>query len=302
MTWSPLTNSMVLLGLLVLLLLVHWLAWRLTDGLLRHGRSAAERLPRSAYWSRLRRAGDGLYRRQPRLSQWLAARLDWHRFTGLPLTLLVLLGAWLFALLAGLVEELLSETELQQLDDTFNAWLQPLRGQPLLAVFAWFTALGAAPAMTGLTVFGSAFFWAYRRLNLLPGLWLTLLGSQLTTWSGKYLFGRERPEFVAGVTEPSPSFPSGHATIAIAVLGFLIYALTREPLTSRARFELVYWGAVLIVLIGGSRLFLSVHYLSDVAAGFLVGGFWLLAGIILSEYLRHRVTASRSGPLPERPR
>jgi undecaprenyl-diphosphatase len=46
---------------------------------------------------------------------------------------------------------------------------------------------------------------------------------------------------------------------------------------------------VLIALVGFSRMFLSVHYLSDVLAGFLVGGFWLLVGVALTEWLRGRV-------------
>lgn len=287
-SWAVVANTLVLLVLALMIAGLHRLLWRLVEGLARSGRAAADRLPQSPLWGRLTGFVGALAERLPPALHWLLRRLDWRHFTGLPLTLLVLAGGWLFGLLIGLSEDRLSEAELQHLDEAINALLQPLRGQPLIGVFAWFTALGAAPAMTGLTVLGTACFWAYRRRNLLPGLWLTLLGAQLTTWTGKYLFGRPRPEFVTAVTAVSPSFPSGHATSAMAVIGFLCYALTREPLPLRARFEFVYWSIVVIGLIGASRLFLSVHYASDVAAGFLVGGFWLLVGVGLAEYLRAR--------------
>jgi undecaprenyl-diphosphatase len=47
-----------------------------------------------------------------------------------------------------------------------------------------------------------------------------------------------------------------------------------------------FWAAVLIVLIGFSRVFLGAHHASDVLMGFLVGGFWLLAGFAIAEYQR----------------
>jgi membrane-associated phospholipid phosphatase len=94
----------------------------------------------------------------------------------------------------------------------------------------------------------------------------------------------------------SPSFPSGHATGALAVYGFVAYAIARDRGGLRLRFELTFWTLVLAALVGLSRVFLSVHYASDVAAGFLVGGFWLLAGFALTEYLRQRAAAPPTGP------
>jgi membrane-associated phospholipid phosphatase len=74
----------------------------------------------------------------------------------------------------------------------------------------------------------------------------------------------------------------------MALFGFLAYTLARDLDRPRERFEVVFWTAVLIALIGCSRVFLGVHFLSDVVSGFLVGGFWLLVGIVLAEWLRVR--------------
>jgi len=72
----------------------------------------------------------------------------------------------------------------------------------------------------------------------------------------------------------------------MAVYGFVAFLVARERSGLRERFEIVYWSAVVIAAVGFSRMYLSVHYASDVATGFLVGGFWLLVGIMLAENRR----------------
>ena len=89
---------------------------------------------------------------------------------------------------------------------------------------------------------------------LIPPLWVNFVGAQATTWAGKFGFDRTRPEFLTDVTALSPSFPSGHATGAVAVYGFVCYALARELDSPRQRFELAYWTGLLILLIAGSRM------------------------------------------------
>jgi membrane-associated phospholipid phosphatase len=124
-----------------------------------------------------------------------------------------------------------------------------------------------------------------------PALWTTLLGAQATTWIGKYAINRARPEFLDVATAIAPSFPSGHATAAMAVYGFLAYVAVRRVASRRVRFEIIYWTSVLIALIGFSRIYLGVHFLSDVLSGFLVGGFWLLVGVPVAEWPRKAIAA-----------
>jgi len=72
----------------------------------------------------------------------------------------------------------------------------------------------------------------------------------------------------------------------MAVYGFLAYLIARELSGLRKRFEVVYWSIVLIMIIGFSRIFLPVHFATDVAAGWLVGCFWMLAGVAAAESIR----------------
>jgi len=118
------------------------------------------------------------------------------------------------------------------------------------------------------------------------------------------LVGRHRPAIELDVTVVTSSFPSGHATAAVAVYGFLAYAIARVLPNARERFEVAYWTAVLILFVGFSRIFLGVHYLTDVIGGFLVGGFWLLVGFTMSEWfgvadlsaLQNRSGSARQSP------
>jgi undecaprenyl-diphosphatase len=72
------------------------------------------------------------------------------------------------------------------------------------------------------------------------------------------------------------------------VFGFLAYAIARELRSHRRRFAISYAASVLIVLVGVSRVFLGVHFASDVIAGWLIGSFWLLVGFALAEHHRAR--------------
>lgn len=224
----------------------------------------------------------------PRTAQLLQARLTPNRYAGLPLTLMVIAALYIAALLGGLVEELLEADELVRLDEGINRLIGPIRTEAMITAFAWISDLGGSVALVAVALVTTGLLWAHGRRPMIAPLWLTFIGSQITTYAGKYALVRQRPEFVAEVTAITPSFPSGHATGAMAVYGFIAYIVARDLVTTRQRFEMIYWTAVLVCLVGFSRMLLGVHYASDVAAGFLVGGFWLLLGVALAEHKRHQ--------------
>ena len=161
-------------------------------------------------------------------------------------------------------------------DGLVNAGLTRLRIRPVLAGFAWITQLGTGAAGAMLALVASGLFWSDGRTRLILPLWVTLIGAQATTWSLKFITARVRPPFLEGVTAGSPSFPSAHATVSMAVYGFLALAIAQGVPQGRA---LVFWvTGVVIALICFSRLLLSLHYLTDVAAGGAIGLAWVLIG------------------------
>lgn len=124
-------------------------------------------------------------------------------------------------------------------------------------------------------------FYIHRHQSRILPLLVALGGSSLTTWIIKHLLDLPRPP-EAFYTESTPSFPSGHATAGMALYGFLfwtIYRHTKHPLQNKSLLLL----ALLIISIGASRLYLGVHYLSDVLAGFAIGLLWLFVANSISK-------------------
>jgi len=106
---------------------------------------------------------------------------------------------------------------------------------------------------------------------------ITLVGGRLLNMQLKQLFDRQRPNFADPLAvEPGGSFPSGHAMMAMLGYGFLVLLLWPRLPSRRARIALAASTVVYVLLIGFSRLYLGVHYPSDVIAGYTMGSVWLL--------------------------
>lgn len=110
---------------------------------------------------------------------------------------------------------------------------------------------------------------------LLGSIWSPLL---------KRRFRRGRPDLWTPLaTEPSHSFPSGHATMGTIFFGAIGIVLYREAGSSWARIGVLAVAAVLIAAVALSRVYLGAHWLSDVLAGILLGVVWLIVYSILSQ-------------------
>jgi undecaprenyl-diphosphatase len=246
--------------------------------------SVPPRVVGSRAWALSEALRSRLAKRYPRLFGIVTRRLDSHKPSGLLLTLVVLAAIYVAALFSGLTEDILEAQGTIRIDNIVNAAFGPWRVEPLISAFLWITALGSSPAVVAAVIIATGFLWSQRRFYSIIPLWITCTGALATTTIGKFVIGRHRPEFTIDVTVNSSSFPSGHATAAMAVYGFIAYAIARALPGVRERFEVTYWTIVLVLLVGFSRIFLGVHYVTDVAGGFLVGGFWLLVGLIIVEW------------------
>lgn len=239
-------------------------------------------------WPRrvLERIDATIARRSPRLAAFLRARLALDTFRGLPLTVIIIGAATLAMLFSEVAGEILEDEHVFAIDTLILEGLEPLRTAPFIGIFLWITRAGDNSTLLIAAVVTSAHMLVARQYNVLVGLWVTVVGSQTMLWIAKFGFGRARPEFLTEATALSPSFPSGHTTGAMAIYGFIAYALAREARTDAERWEIVFWAALLIFLVGFSRFYLHVHYPTDVAAGLLTGGIWLLLGIAVAEWTR----------------
>ena len=92
----------------------------------------------------------------------------------------------------------------------------------------------------------------------------------------KFIFMRERPFELMIIIEDGYSFPSGHAMAALGFYGFIIYLLCHLNVSKKVKYVWTLFLGLFIILIGISRIYLGVHYASDVLGGFLVSGFYLI--------------------------
>jgi undecaprenyl-diphosphatase len=218
----------------------------------------------------------------PQLISFLHRRLTRQRFTGFPLTILVMIGGYSVLLLAGLVEDVINSDAITRIDQWLEMILIAFRHPALVETFLVITVLAKLSIIIIFALLFTLFLWRLEQKRFLSGLWVAVGG----TASFSYIFKitLERPRPLAGVyEETSFSFPSAHAALAVAFYGYLLYWAWRRSAWSR-RVNLTFSWLVLIVLIGFSRLFLGVHYLSDVLGGYALGFLWLLVGIGLTEW------------------
>ena len=117
------------------------------------------------------------------------------------------------------------------------------------------------------------------------GLLIAVIGSTLFTFISKLLFNRVRPQDIL-LYEQTSSFPSGHATVTIAMYGFIAYMAIRFSRDFNRQIRILVITIFLAILIGLSRIVLNEHYLSDVLGGYLVGTLWLTVAISVTEWLR----------------
>jgi len=221
----------------------------------------------------------------PRLFSFLRNRFKPGVFFGLPFTVLVIIIGVNLTMLSELAEHTVNSEQVKLLDTEVTAWFFNLRTPFLNKAFFYFTQIGTVYGVTAVTVLaGLVLLWQRRGFHILA-LLISVLGSSLSMYYSKIYFHRDRPLNVAYYTpENSFSFPSGHATSAMALVGLLCYFFLIEVENKKMRIALFLLGLSYILLIGLSRIYLGVHFLTDVAAGYLLGLLWVIVAIGLMEY------------------
>ncbi|MDB4882148.1 MAG: phosphoesterase PA-phosphatase related protein [Gemmatimonadetes bacterium] len=216
------------------------------------------------------------------VARFLGARVERHSAVGLRLTLSVLslgLAVWLFS---GLLEEVLDNASLVRWDLLVNEWFHQHATAAGLAAFNVITLLGSVGAWVIVAI---AAVWLWRgRHTLLLSAWLgTNVGGLVLQWTLKTFVHRARPQYAAAyLYGHSYSFPSGHAMqVTITCFMLVFIGSAASPRWREHRGALFACAATLVLLVGFSRLYLGVHYPSDVVGGFAAGAAWLSASLIL---------------------
>ena len=152
-------------------------------------------------------------------------------------------------------------------DEFIYKYIYLLRSSKCDIVFKTFTYLGNLIPVTIITMSLLVFLEKKDRSILATSMIITLLTNQMI----KYIIRRPRPPIEERlITQGGYSYPSGHSMLAMCLYGVLIYFTYTKVKDNKIKYLLISIFTIIILLIGMSRIYVRVHYPSDVLAGFLL--------------------------------
>jgi undecaprenyl-diphosphatase len=195
--------------------------------------------------------------------------LKLHFVVAFIISAICVIGFWLTSFL-------ISDQQIVDFDSIVISAIQGLESPGLTSIMKFFTTIGSSPVVIVLSLFLLFFLYKvlHHRIELI--LFITaLVGSVILNDLLKNLFHRTRPNLHRLIDISGYSFPSGHAMTAFTVYGIIAFLLWRHISTKRGRILLILFTVFMILMIGISRVYLGVHYPSDIIGGYLASGFWL---------------------------
>lgn len=212
------------------------------------------------------------------------------RRLGKHLTWGILAGILLLLLFAKLAEDVLYQ-ELDAFDMAVVTYLRSFASEGITKIMVFITNLGSAYVEIGVLVaLGGYLFFRLKHVWDPALLVASLLGGAVLNTVLKLIFQRSRPDIEHLVEAGGYSFPSGHAMVSASfygMIGYILWVNLRNR--SQPAWYVVPLTLFLVLAIGTSRVYLGVHFASDVLAGFAAGGVWLIACIIGLNAVRQRI-------------
>jgi membrane-associated phospholipid phosphatase len=201
----------------------------------------------------------------------------------------------------SMLADALASSELVSLDGTIAIWLHTNATGFVTVLLSGVTRLGGAQVLLAVTLAAALWLLARRCVADAALMGAALGGGEALNAALKGAFERPRPSFAEPLaTAAGFSFPSGHAMVSLTVYGALAFVIAARAGTRRAQVLVVSSAVALVLAVGFSRIYLGVHYASDVLAAYCAGLAWLtLCGLTLLAASRLRVL--RTGPLRSRP-
>ena len=207
------------------------------------------------------------------------------------------LGAFLIASLAiaagalllfGWLAEEVIKGDTNQFDATVRGAVHNHATPLLTSIMQGFSFLGSVTWVLsfGLLVICACFY--FKRPRIAGFLAIAMTGASTLDYVLKLSFHRPRPAAFFGVAPSSYSFPSGHALGSLCFYGILASVLSDRMRPGKQKFFVWLAAAFLVAMIGLSRIYLGVHYPSDVIAGYLAGAVWVTAVTVVDELLLDR--------------
>lgn len=206
-----------------------------------------------------------------------------HIFSKYHLSALIIniLSLYLFA---KMVEDVVDMERITRLDIWLNAKVMLWWGPPLNEIMIFITNVASPLNLFLFSLLLSVLFIARKKWYHAALLLTGMTGGMVIMEITKFIIGRERPLHFL-IEAPGYAFPSGHATMATIFFALLLYAFKDDIKNTVLKTLFISSAILTFLLVGFSRVYLNVHWLSDVLAGFALGLFWLTLLILIFTFI-----------------
>lgn len=192
-----------------------------------------------------------------------------------------LTAAGMFAYFANGVQQ----NSFTKFDQTIIDAVQGLEASWLTKIMKIFTTIGSSQVVVVVTLIFLSVLTLFKRRQEALLLFIVVAGTGALNTVLKYIFKRERPDSHRLVDVGGYSFPSGHTMMAFSLYAILAFILWRAMKSASSRAVLVSFAAFMFIMIASSRIYLGVHYPSDVAGGMSASALLVILSIVL--FQRH---------------
>lgn len=196
-------------------------------------------------------------------------RFNINKQNGLYLTLGIVITSALIFIFLNFIEDLFDKSALLAFDSHVLDIMGNLRNPVLSKIMLFITYMGNWENITILFIIISIILIILGKWRYLYSLIISLVSAEIFIYTLKNLIGRQRPPVTSAlILLKDFSFPSGHSYIAIAFYGLVVYYIFDILTNKILRILIIAFGFILIAALGFSRIYLGVHWPSDVLAGF----------------------------------
>jgi undecaprenyl-diphosphatase len=187
-----------------------------------------------------------------------------------------------FGLLFVYIATTISNKSIAHFDTSIIRFVQGMETPWLTSIMKFFTTLGNTKSVIGIALIAFVLLYFAFRYRQQAFLFIIIIGGTVVLNALlKNYFKRERPEIHRIMNANGFSFPSGHSMIAFSLYTIIVYIAWRNVKTGLSRTLLILFAAFMILMTGISRIYVGVHYPSDVVGGFAASGLWVTFAIIV---------------------
>jgi membrane-associated phospholipid phosphatase len=204
-----------------------------------------------------------------KFGNFIKSRFNINKKNGLYLTIGAIVSAFFFFIFFNFIEELFDKSSILVFDKNVINIIEIIRTPPLNKIMSFITYMGNSLAITISFFIMVILLIILKKYRYLYSLLISMSGSAVFVLLIKNIIGRQRPPVEnALIVLTDFSFPSGHSYMAVAFYGLIIYFIFDILKDNNTKYFILSAGIIFILSLGFSRLYLGVHWPSDVFAGF----------------------------------